>query len=1413
VEKMNQEINRAKVNRPKRLRIRFNKLIPRLLLPILIIVLVFTGLIFIDDIKTNYLDSFQSEFDLNIGHDSEIVYVNEIALSNPKILDRIEVKDSQEKEVIIKSRIIDNKVEIEFEESIVKKIAFNDMILNEEMKFGVEDLESSKFEEQKFVQTYAIDPSALNFTNATVTVVATGTTLYKCADWNFTLQECFGEWELFKTDLIPGEEYTFILTPDDPGFGEVIEINYAIHLDSDRNFIADVYDLVKARDNTYALIPEGNYLRITFEEELDYTKDITIYAKSSNDGRVEVYEKDSDVKIADFGTISDDKKYQILLINLEGVQGIFDLKVVDGDVEFDFIIDPLETIVVNFTTTGSWTVPQGVTEIMVEAWGAGGAGGGNTNNGQGGAGGGGGQYAKSNISVTPGQSLSINVGAGGTGSTGAGTNGGDTTLNSTTIVAKGGTGGATSDTGGQGVGNQAGSIGDVIYFGGDGSNVAGSSGGGGGGAGSTGAGGPASGITAGIGTLELGGNGGTGLSAGSGGNPGNNYGGAGSGGRRQGGPTTGVAGDGAPGFLRITYVDPFCGGNGTINNPYLICTMDGLNAIRYNLTANYKLNNSIDMNHFPYNSGEGWLPIGNNTHPFLGTLNGSGYMLSNLYINRSSQEYVGLFGYLNSQAGISSVISKLGLEEVNIRGNGYTGGMTGYITGVWNAESMILESYVTGIITGAGSTGCMIGYTTYQSYTKDCYTICNVTGGWGTGGFSGAHWGGQIINSYAIAEIGGSGGGRGGFTGQGSSTVTDSYWNIDLFATSSTGEGKTTDELQNISTFNNWDIVEFEDYDDENWFIKNSVDYPRLGWEDITYPIGVDISIISPINTTYNNATQLVNITATGDNIDTIWYNWNGTNITYTNPINVTFNEGSNTLHAWANNSDGNVSSTNVTFEIDTIAPKIEIIYPENKTYLSNNVFVKINAIDSNLDTIWYNWNGTNITYTNEFYLNLEDGNYTLQAWANDSVGNLNYTNVSFEVIGGLYNGVPYCSEGISPCIAGSELLKCRNSVNDGNGPEPNEPNTIDDCTDGTAVFYSPSCGGFDESVENITITSYNDTYFRMGDTVRVEAWIACDRDNPENTRIGLVYTSNASNPDWRVIHYISSCPSSGYQLIVFDNFTLDNVAEDHAIRVYASYDTAPNTSQTCAVRSSGNRYDDNDDVVVTVLEHVPPNITINSPQNITYQNDTLLLNITAESRVGIDTIWFNWNGTNVTYTEPINITFNEGSNTLTAWANDTYGNVNTTNVTFSIDTFQPILGFTLTLPGQAPVYGSESGNATSTIFFNSSSNTFYNMNPCVEGTENCQNSSTPFFVYTNTGNLNLDFMIYLNQSLPDMFELKANNIFDSSSSDIINTTPLLLGLNITPSNNLNIWFFGSFINAYPKDSTNISLISNATQS
>lgn len=114
-----------------------------------------------------------------------------------------------------------------------------------------------------------------------------------------------------------------------------------------------------------------------------------------------------------------------------------------------------------FTSNGTFTVPVGVSTIYVSgcaAGGGGGAGGGNSSDnsliGSGGGGGGAGQpIIRSAYSVTPGDSISITIGGGGSAgagvsgaSGGAGGNGGNTVIGSL-VTLTGGSGGAGGITG------------------------------------------------------------------------------------------------------------------------------------------------------------------------------------------------------------------------------------------------------------------------------------------------------------------------------------------------------------------------------------------------------------------------------------------------------------------------------------------------------------------------------------------------------------------------------------------------------------------------------------------------------------------------------------------------------------------------------------------------------------------------------------------------------------------------------------------------------------------------------------------------------------------------------------------------------------------------------------------------------
>lgn len=186
-----------------------------------------------------------------------------------------------------------------------------------------------------------------------------------------------------------------------------------------------------------------------------------------------------------------------------------------------FIMQGVAQTTVPFTASGTWTVPAGVTIVKVECWGGGGAGGGANGSAptnRAGGGGAGGAYTLVNtISVSPGQIISVTVGAGGIGNysndnggnPGNGGNGGTSVFNSiipvSAIGGEGGKEGFSGDaTGAGGVTTTGGTFNGGA--GASGSTASNYSGGGGGGAGN-GSSGSAS-------TNYIGGSGGSGAIAG-----------------------------------------------------------------------------------------------------------------------------------------------------------------------------------------------------------------------------------------------------------------------------------------------------------------------------------------------------------------------------------------------------------------------------------------------------------------------------------------------------------------------------------------------------------------------------------------------------------------------------------------------------------------------------------------------------------------------------------------------------------------------------------------------------------------------------------------------------------------------------------------------------------------------------------
>jgi len=177
---------------------------------------------------------------------------------------------------------------------------------------------------------------------------------------------------------------------------------------------------------------------------------------------------------------------------------------------------------------------------------------------------------------------------------------------------------------------------------------------------------------------------------------------------------------------------------------------------------------------------------------------------------------------------------------------------------------------------------------------------------------------------------------------------------------------------------------------------------------------GWTTSLISPVdyfNTSLNevefNCSSTLNNFGNITNM-TLWHNATGTwesNVTNamggidnSTIFNVSFSDGSYLwgCEVWNNNSEFRFSDTNRTFTIDTTSPSITVNLPTSTIDFGSNLgneTLNWTVEDINLDSMWYDYNGTNITVygaLNESIFQLDETDFNLTFYTNDSFGNTN---------------------------------------------------------------------------------------------------------------------------------------------------------------------------------------------------------------------------------------------------------------------------------------------------------------------------------------------------------------------------------------------------------------------------------------
>lgn len=246
--------------------------------------------------------------------------------------------------------------------------------------------------------------------------------------------------------------------------------------------------------------------------------------------------------------------------------------------------------------------------------------------------------------------------------------------------------------------------------------------------------------------------------------------------------------------------------------------------------TNYVLGADIDASATRnWNGGAGFDPL----KVFTGTFDGLKHVVKNIYINRPTEDQVGLFGYV-----ASGTIQNIGLEGGSVRGDTDVGALMGY-----GCCAIVRRAYANVAVTGNNNVGGLIGQSV-DDVISDVYSTGTVTGNDSVGGLIGmidAYSTTTVTRAYAAGLVTGITN-VGGLIGQDLTTAstTNSYWDMNRSdqASSAGGTGKTTAQMMQLSTYAGWNIG-LAGTLGATWQIVEGSGYPQLRGLPASTPIPI----------------------------------------------------------------------------------------------------------------------------------------------------------------------------------------------------------------------------------------------------------------------------------------------------------------------------------------------------------------------------------------------------------------------------------------------------------------------------------------------------------------------------------------------------------------------------------------------
>ena len=210
--------------------------------------------------------------------------------------------------------------------------------------------------------------------------------------------------------------------------------------------------------------------------------------------------------------------------------------------------------------------------------------------------------------------------------------------------------------------------------------------------------------------------------------------------------------DAAASAYRSAYEAAFPDGAPGMGCPATADDADDDDCLGYELTADLDLDTNgsggADSGDDYWNGGSGWEPF-----RYHGIFEGNRHTVSNLHVNRPDGDQVGLFSTVGTRRGGVDYgeVRNLGLENVDVTGREYVGGLAG------RAYGSVRRVYTTGEVMGEKMVGGLVGEA--RNLISETYSKADVTGvGWessNVGGLVGYLRLGAVKASYAIGDVSG----------------------------------------------------------------------------------------------------------------------------------------------------------------------------------------------------------------------------------------------------------------------------------------------------------------------------------------------------------------------------------------------------------------------------------------------------------------------------------------------------------------------------------------------------------------------------------------------------------------------------------------------------------------------------------